>query len=110
MYVYIYYTDADALRRRRRPVSMTAGASAGTEADPYGLPGASKPATTWRFGGGTSLSNATCLIRPHLFYVFLVASRIAILCYIVCLIHIACLIRPIDFAAALFATSEESMY
>ena len=30
------------------------------------------------------LSNATCLIRPHLFCVFFVVSRIVIICYIIC--------------------------
>ena len=30
------------------------------------------------------LSNATCLIRPHLFYVCFAVPRITIICYIAC--------------------------
>ena len=42
---------------------------------PYTAP---PPGIVWHY-----LSNATCLIRPHLFYVFVVVSRITIICYMI---------------------------
>ena len=37
----------------------------------------------WQYLGRRYLSDATCLIRPHLFYACFVVSRITIICYIV---------------------------
>ena len=61
IYIYIHIVPLGRIRDRGARVALSRGARRG-------------------LGGITYLSNATCLIRPHLLYVFFVASRITIIC------------------------------